>query len=326
MSAVVSAGSGTYQVHIGFWTNWSFGRVAGATLTLTKTNGALLIAFTAIFVGATGTSFWRLACFLLHRAFSSPTEQDAVYHQRQAILRNVTDAVDAARMLANAMWMWRGKASRPYRRLLPTILAALLITAAFGIASVFSSTITRDSGNEVLIQGDNCGPQDDDGDPADYPTLFIPYQAGRATSYSQYSLRCYTNRSTADDCNLYIKPHLPTIIDRNASCPFAPEMCKSQTGNLVIDSGFLNSHYDLGINSAPEDRFLFRMVHHCAPLVSQGFSSLSNTSTGPIMRYYYGMLNWDMGNFTYQMPVNYSITNAEGYRYRGSAGVDYNIG
>ncbi len=328
MSAIVSVGSGTYHVYLGFWTNWSFGRVVGATLTLSKTHSGLLIAFVAIFVGATGKSFWRLACFVLHRVFSSAAEQDAVYHQRQAILRNVGTGVDAARMLMNAVWMWRGKARRPFRRLLPAILAALLISVAFAVAGVFSSSITREGASEVLIQADNCGPldSDDSEQPLGYVLLFDPYQSAQATAYSQYSLRCYMDTSTADDCKLYVKPHLPTIIDGNASCPFASEMCKSQFGNLVVDSGFMNSHDDLGINSAPEDRFLFRLVHQCAPLVTQGFSSLSNTSSGPVMRYYYGQLNANLANFTYQMPVNYSLSNIEGYTDRGSARVDYNLG
>jgi len=328
MSNILSTGTGNYHVYLGFWTNWSYGRYTGATLTLSRTSAGLLIAFIAIFVGSTGKSFWRLACFMLHRRFSSASEQDAVYHQRQAILRNVSTGTDAARMLLNSMWMWRGRAHRPYRRLLPIILLALLISASFAIAGVFSSSITRDGANEVLIQGDNCGPLDSDdyNQPLGYVTLFEPFQISRAVAYSQYALRCYTNTSTSEDCNLYIKTQLPTIVDRNAGCPFKSEMCKSQSGNLVVDSGFLDSHNDLGVNSAPEDRFQIRLIHQCAPLVTEGFTNISNTSSGPIQRYWYGNLNWGLANHTYQMPVNYSVSNADGFSYTGGARVDYEIG
>lgn len=49
--------SDEYPIHLGFWTNWSHGRVKGATITLTHRNGALLTAFLALFVAFAGTSF-----------------------------------------------------------------------------------------------------------------------------------------------------------------------------------------------------------------------------------------------------------------------------
>lgn len=39
------------SVYLGIWTNWSKGAVMGATLTLDRAQGNLLIAFTAVFVG-----------------------------------------------------------------------------------------------------------------------------------------------------------------------------------------------------------------------------------------------------------------------------------
>lgn len=43
-----------YEVHLGFWTNWSHGQIQGATVTLTRRNGGFLIAFLAIFIGMVG--------------------------------------------------------------------------------------------------------------------------------------------------------------------------------------------------------------------------------------------------------------------------------
>lgn len=51
-----------YSVHLGTWINWSRGRVMGATLTLDRRDGNLLIAFTAVFVGIVTERFWRIAC------------------------------------------------------------------------------------------------------------------------------------------------------------------------------------------------------------------------------------------------------------------------
>lgn len=43
-------------VHIGFWTNWNWGPIFGATITMTTRNGALLIAILALFSSLAGTS------------------------------------------------------------------------------------------------------------------------------------------------------------------------------------------------------------------------------------------------------------------------------
>jgi len=77
-----------FKVHLGVWTDWSRGRVLGSTLTLTRTQANLLIAFTASFVVFVGSRFWRIACLALHQSYSSAEPRDALHHQRQAVLRN----------------------------------------------------------------------------------------------------------------------------------------------------------------------------------------------------------------------------------------------
>jgi hypothetical protein len=77
-----------YGVYLGMWTNWSRGRVLGATLTLSREDGNYLLSFTAFFIGFVSTRFWRIMCFILHNLFSTSTPRDALYHQQQAILRN----------------------------------------------------------------------------------------------------------------------------------------------------------------------------------------------------------------------------------------------
>lgn len=286
----------TYNVHLGFWTNWDHGKIKGATITLTRNNGGLLVAFIAIFVGAAGKSFWRLACFLLHRMLSNSTPQDGIYHQVQAILRNSDTAQDAAWSLSQVLWAWRvpKRLRKPFPRLIAIITLAILISLSFGVAGVFSSQITTDTANEVLVTGDNCGPLDVDSgaDPAAYSQIFEPFQVQRVAAYSTYAQQCYAKNdsSSSDNCHLYVKPSLKAETMRNASCPFASEMCKSQTNNLMLDSGFIDSNDDLGINAPPENRFQMRFVHHCAPIVTEGFSNVTGkANTSAIYRqYWYG--------------------------------------
>lgn len=56
----------------------------GATLTLDRAYGNLLIAFTATFVGIVATATWRLSCLCFHRIYSTSDPRDALHHQKQA--------------------------------------------------------------------------------------------------------------------------------------------------------------------------------------------------------------------------------------------------
>jgi hypothetical protein len=106
----------------------------------------------------------------------------------------------------------------------------------------------------------------------------------RCISYSNYATQCYSNNTNSEDCHIYIKPRIATSVIRNATCPFAPEMCKTQDSNIVIDTGLIDSHDDLGMNMKEKQRVQLRLVYHCAPIVSAGFGKtvkLSNDSTVP---------------------------------------------
>ncbi|KAL1641072.1 hypothetical protein SLS58_006344 [Diplodia intermedia] len=63
---------------------------------------------------------------------------------------------------------------------------------------------------------------------------------------------------------------------RNASCPFHDDICRSQNGNLYIDTGYIDTHKDLGINAPPDHRFQYRQTTHCAPLRTDGYRDIVN--------------------------------------------------
>ncbi|KAF1994209.1 hypothetical protein P154DRAFT_586672 [Amniculicola lignicola CBS 123094] len=288
------------------------GKTNGATLTLTKQHGGFLIAFLAIFVGMVGKSFWRLSCFAFHRYLSSSKEEDGLYHQRQAILRNSDTAQDGAWRLFDSMLSWRSgrRASRPIIRLLPFIFVALIISAAFGVASIFSSRVTTDTENEVLLTGKRCGMIDPAMPHERRLALLNPYYAKRASDFLNYGDKCYTNASNTDGCHLYSKQRLPLVSSTNATCPFGNDICKLKDGNLVLDTGYINSLQHLGINLPAKERFEFRMVHQCAPLKTEGYMELHNDSrAGQLYRYYYGsnLLGVDLVNgtrWTHEIPID----------------------
>lgn len=325
----------SYAVHLGFWTNWSHGAVRGATITLSRPNGGFLIAFLAIYVGMAGKSLWRLACFCLHISFSSPEPKDGLYHQRQAILRNSDTAQDGAWRLLVSMMAWRRRARHPILRLLPLIIAALILSAAFGVASVFSSHVTTDTANEVLLKGDRCATLDISkaNNASAVYSFFKPYHAQLCSKFLNYGLQCYSNRlrsQNADGCNLYTAAQLPLNVNSKAPCPFNTSMCKSLDENLVLDTGRLNSLKHFGINLPPDNQFDLRVVHECAPLVTEGFmDTVNDTDTGAVARVFYG--EGSNGAFhprawTYEVPLDFPYSPSNGTGYIGTSRPEYNLG
>ncbi|KAH8893025.1 hypothetical protein GQ53DRAFT_646127, partial [Thozetella sp. PMI_491] len=105
--------SSPYLVHLGVWTNWSYGRVYGSTITLTKENGAFLLSFIAFYVTIVGYHLWRIIGFSLHRFLSTPTSEDGLHHQRQVILRNSSSPLDVAWTLLRVALAWKKVARHP---------------------------------------------------------------------------------------------------------------------------------------------------------------------------------------------------------------------
>ncbi|KAI1766532.1 hypothetical protein GGR53DRAFT_518925 [Hypoxylon sp. FL1150] len=278
-----------YIVYDGIWVNWSYGRVLGATVTLSQDNGTLLIAFIAFFTAIIGTSLWRIICYIFYHLFSSPTlPNDALYHQRQAILRNAQSPFMGIRTFTSLLWTWRKEGRRVFIRILPVLVRAVMVAIGLAVASGFSSRVARD--NEILVVSEDCHWT---------TSSFGPGTAMIQQTDMMYARDCYplvTPNSLAPStssgslgCNSYIKRYLPYTVDTNASCPFAKEICKTEDKNIYIDSGYYDSHVDLGMNAPPSERFQYRTTLHCAPLITTNYTTTINASTTKsYTRYFYG--------------------------------------
>lgn len=302
-------------VYVGFWTNWSHGRIAGATLTLTHRDGAFLTASLALFVTFVGTNFWRIISFTLHQFNSpdAPIAKDGLYHQTQLTLRNSTSGITGLTRLLSILWVWRRKAKSPLYRLLPLITATALSAAAFAVAGIFSAKISSGPNNEVLVSGTSCG-QLYDGDPTDEDwdreiTIFQPYLSKQAYSYANYVQTCYVNTSKAEGCGLFIKRQFLNSIDRNASCPFQETICRHKDRNVRVDTGPLAIDSDLGFNVPPSRRYTFRFVTSCAPLNTDKYKEKFDYSEDvSYMRYFYGQHKHSNAtknpyNYTYEAQI-----------------------
>jgi hypothetical protein len=134
------------DIYTGFWVNRTIGLLRGVTLTLDRRSGGLFIAFLALFVGATGRGVWKITRFLLHFVLSAEFNQDGVYHQRQAILRNALLAQDAAQELLEMTFVWRTRTEAACCKIMPTALLAALVSVASVTAGTNSNASTLSPG------------------------------------------------------------------------------------------------------------------------------------------------------------------------------------
>jgi len=285
------------SVYLGVWTNWSHGSITGLTLTTTLQNGGLLIAFLALFTTFTGTCFWTIVSFALHQSMSRKTPASALYHQKQVIIRNSETSTSALWKLSRMSWAWRKVVVPPalLRSVSLPLILSLATFCAFNTAGIFSSRVATTRGGEVLLVGDRCATLNASLLTGQNFRLAQSYFTSRFRASANYESICYREPGSADSCRSFVRDTLPVTITRGIDCPFPGKerMCYTPTAALRLDSGFLNSHSDLGINSPPSSRYLYRTVNECAPIRSEGYTYTNTTTTPSSVHFLYG--NSDRG-------------------------------
>ncbi|EUC40139.1 hypothetical protein COCMIDRAFT_109565 [Bipolaris oryzae ATCC 44560] len=279
------------SVYLGFWTNWSHGAINGLTYTTTLENGALFIAFLALFVTYTGTCFWSIASFTVHQTLSRQAPQNTIYHQQQAILRTSDTSTIALWRLIKLTWAWRKTmGTTSFKSTLIPLATSLATLSAFTIASIFSSRVASSRGGEVLIVGSNCAVFNGSLMTQENHGMTQYYTASRIRSSASYKANCYSGSKLTEGCHTFARSSLPFIVTHGNPCPFPGKdaICGLENGSIRLDSGFLNSHYDLGINSPPSSRFLYRSVTECSPIRDKGYIRFNNMKTPKTAEFLYG--------------------------------------
>lgn len=293
------------DVYLGQWTNWSRGPMLGPTLTMTQENGKYLIAFIAFFTAIIATRFWKMCCFFLHRFYSTDQPSSAPYHQRQAILRNSSSPESGLASLLHLCWAWRRPHPKQFLAVLCPALVAFIVLTGFAVAGVFSSQISSAVGNEVFLSSAQCGIMTGATNIADSFRVSAPYRAMVVDNALNYAQQCYSSSdSSMVDCNRFVTPRLAaTSINHTADCPFESNMCRTDTSNLRIDSGYIDSNLHLGLNAPVDERFARRTVLHCAPLSTEGYVSNVTDQNQTFIRYHYGRTLHGNGtiNYTYEI-------------------------
>ncbi|KAK4160457.1 hypothetical protein QBC43DRAFT_359640 [Cladorrhinum sp. PSN259] len=302
--------SNEYPIYTGFWTNWSYGSVLGSTLTLTRSDGNLVIAFVAFFLTIITTRVWAILCFTFHACFSTGDPRDTVHHQRQVLLRNSPGPVGTAWALMELLWTWR-KSKYSARRVIPLLICCVVLATGFAVAAGFSSRISR--GSEVLLASQSCSTWNKKPRPGETPEsrlgagVKLPGVSKHRMSSISYAERCYpsnvTGFSDCKDSSYYVQARLPFSVDKSAGCPFEKKLCASSNSNIMIDTGLIDSHTHLGINTPPNSRFQLRRTMHCAPLKTEGYRSpFMSANNRLFINYLYGAAQNASHLSTFQYP------------------------
>jgi hypothetical protein len=300
------------SVYTGFWTNWDRkvapnhctaigianndleGRISGWTLTTPPEQGRIVIALLALFVTLSGSHLWNIICLVLHQVRSQQLKANALHHQQQALLANSPSSAFVAYTSARLGWKWRKKSRNALSQAIPIALAATIYVVSVGVASAFSSHVFSTS-DEVLVLPNSCGWigtaqgfSDVTSGPPPLDLLIAVDTMGRwaASQSLKYAQTCYeqTSLTNVGSCQFYIKPAITSMTSTNTPCPFSETICGLPQA-FQVDTGYIDSSRDLGINSPVEDHVQFKKVLTCVPLLAEEKFS-SNWTVAPSVGQY----------------------------------------
>ncbi|KAK6364008.1 hypothetical protein LTS17_012595 [Exophiala oligosperma] len=184
------------SVYTGIWTDWSHGRAAGLTLTLTQKHSGYLLSFLAILVTFAGAQLWKIAAFILHNLGSGkPLQRHRLIHQQQqVILRNSHEAGSTILDLFRLMWAWKNQGVRHSRTYVSIVLASLILVG-FSVAGIFTGEITKSASKHMLVESNICGTWQATGDATSYATtaIYAQKKVNDTLSAANYVANCYDN-------------------------------------------------------------------------------------------------------------------------------------
>ncbi|KAG8526380.1 uncharacterized protein KY384_000373 [Bacidia gigantensis] len=151
----------------------------------------------------------------------------------------------------------------------------------FAAAGVFSSEVAKAAGNETLVRSSNCGYLLPDLSPTESNPVnelaANAQEANETLAADAYSRACYGSVQDALQCNQYPRAKIPWTTTANVSCPFDQDLCwDGPTSAFKIESGLIDSHYDLGINSKRLDRLQHRKATTCSVLHTKDHAYQTN--------------------------------------------------
>jgi hypothetical protein len=190
---------------------------------------------------------------------------------------------------------------------------ALANFCVWALIGLFSSVITKSAGSSVLISPGACGLVYDNSSESGLPTVML----NSTVIADAHARACYRNNASSPQCGIFVRRQIPWHESTNASCPFRSGVCSA---TLELDTGYIDSHHDLGINAPSKDRIFYRRVTKCAiidPKVVGNFTTetYTNRTAFPVFEYFFGQNAASEKPFTFDYDSYLSISNV-GYDLR----------
>lgn len=110
------------------------------------------------------------------------------------------------------------------------------------------------------------------------------------------------------DCEIYAKQEIESEFNYSFPCPFPdPDACIDPQNNIQVDTGYIDSNKDLGINAPPKNSIFYRKITTCAVVNSTSWAT--NFVKGPA-----DILPSDTSIYYYfGPPFNGSNSNSSGF-------------
>lgn len=208
------------------------------------------------------------------------------YRQKQVLLRNSAGdlgTVSNAFGLFLSWWKigeWKARAFLgAFWRTSPLGLTALLFWCFWQVAAIVSFYIWQQTPPNVgLVRGGVCGYNFLQGPGAEFQ--FRRSGLLETIQAETYVSQCYGSGSgSSGACNIFAQQSI-LYNKSNASCPFATsKFCIDENSTpFVLDTGPVDSHVDLGINTPPGNRVTYQKINTCSPVHSTPFARIINTS------------------------------------------------
>ncbi|KAL5427469.1 hypothetical protein PMIN07_009707 [Paraphaeosphaeria minitans] len=306
------------DVFIGSWKDASKGSIKGTNITISSSNGVILVAFLALFVQFAGQHLWGIAAFLWYQLRLSGRQKynAALRYQQDMSIRNNGSPGQTLWTLTRIAWAWRHvkghkKEKKAWWRMsgLP-IFVPLVFMVLLTATGILSSNIMETSKVDILLRGDECGiwevPDADTVKASDNDFMIENAKyIGGVTEFGRiYARACYntTGNSSSPMCEAFTTKAIPYTSHTNASCPFDNQTCIYGTENLQMDTGNMDTNDVLGVNTR-KDNIHFRKVTTCAPLRPDLWTTTENT-TGPMGEDEY-RIKWNWGTIPWYNDTDY---------------------
>ncbi|KAE9375047.1 hypothetical protein N431DRAFT_455753 [Stipitochalara longipes BDJ] len=290
----------------GFWVDHSHNPVLGARLTLTVEDGGYLITGLTQLVALAGGAAWVIAAFAMHQYRTKPGPKDALFLQKQVILRNNTSAPADIWQFLTMGYAWKRHMPKSRQRTCLILLIPLFIWCGFIAAGVFVTKLTTPGYevNNVLLKSGTCGFVDFDFSTQNGLLAGFNKIANDTSQARAYAQRCCSASTSTSGCSSLPIKSINYTTNTAASCPWNGDRCVlGSFGAFEMDSGWIDSHIDLGINAKPSDRVQVGMVNTCSVIHYGDLIKIipDNTTTGlsDFYQFYLGPLQ-AVSNYTYQ--------------------------